>query len=136
MNCDVVLPAGSLIAAFTVSPYGERHSAFATGGAAMSSPSVRQRFAFIGLLIILSVFLPAGSPHVVAQQPQAVPVPSFRSSSVVFNENAGQFAAGAPDEEIAVVLASATQVTADEAHTCALTAAGGVKCWGRFTYKS
>jgi hypothetical protein len=61
----------------------------------MSSRYVRQRFAFITLLILLSSFLPADSSGAVAQQAPTVPVPSFRSSSVVFIENMGQWDAGA-----------------------------------------
>ena len=48
----------------------------------------------------------------------------------MFIENVGQFAAGVRDTAIAAVLASATQVADGRVHTCALTAGGGVKCWG------
>ena len=49
---------------------------------------------------------------------------------------AGEGAAAHPpsNAEIAAVLASAQQVAAGVNHTCALTAAGGVKCWGHNDY--
>ena len=56
----------------------------------MSARSVCQRFSFVVLLILLSVLVPAGSPPVVAQQPQAAPDLTPRSFSVTFIENVGR----------------------------------------------
>ena len=140
----------------------------------MSARSVRQQFSFVGLLITLSLLLPAGNLPALAQQSQTALFPAFRSSSVMLIANVEQLApatslraeapstalrlplrfsqgfgselapslysgqalnamkgkAGAPDAEIAAVLASAIQVAAGGSQTCALTTGGGVKCWG------
>ena len=57
----------------------------------MSARSVRQRVSCISLLIILSLFLPAGSPPALAQPPQVAVSQTLRSSPVMFIENVGQF---------------------------------------------
>ena len=100
----------------------------------MSTRSVYQRLSFVSLLIILSLLLPATSLPAAAQPPQAATAPVPRSFPVTFSENVGQLAAAAPDAEIATLLASATSVVVGSYHTCALTADGGVKCWGDNRY--
>ena len=82
----------------------------------------------LACLIVLAVILAPVAPiYAASGQPapfaQAEPVarPGLQTVSAAPN---------AADAEIAAVLAEATQVAAGFRHTCALTATGGVKCWG------
>jgi alpha-tubulin suppressor-like RCC1 family protein len=96
----------------------------------MSPRSVRKRFSFISLVLILSLLLPANNLPGSAQQMPAVPDHLAPGSSVTSIADSSQLAIAAPDAEIAAVQASAIHVAAGMSHTCALTTGGGVKCWG------
>ncbi len=53
-----------------------------------------------------------------------------RMAAATIDTDTRRAALTAPSTEVAAVLASAKQVAAGGSHTCALTDAGGVKCWG------
>ena len=59
---------------------------------------------------------------------------SHAQEAPVINPEGSARLAVAPNAEIAAVLASATGVAAGSGHTCAVTAAGGVLCWGNNDY--
>ena len=84
------------------------------------------------LLVSSSPLAPAGPAPLAAPAAEPSPTAVARGgpgSGSPWVKSAG-LAARAPDSEIAAVLASAIQVAVGQMHTCALTTAGGVKCWG------
>ena len=98
----------------------------------------------IGLLLILQPM--SGIPAAQAAYSAQDTVPAGPTLPAELNQRPGerryddaqpftgtlsQGPAPTSNAEVAVALASATQVAGGLFHTCALTAAGGVKCWGR-----
>ena len=113
----------------------------------------RKTSAILTIVMLLGVFISLLAPwDAAAELQEALPAATgpeanavneqasltdFRESkltapSLLLNEpRATNPALAAPNAEVAPVLTTAKQVVTGESHTCALTATGGVKCWGR-----